>query len=823
MRRQILSLGYFLVFFLIVFVLIDIVGAKPDHGDPIACFITYSEGEYCVGDEINFSLHVFNHGIPADCDRIKFKLATYSYERNISVNRSSVGLYYSTPILQQSDLNPDGTMHAILVAEWNFESDNELRTVDVCNFHSNQYRALHAEVFIPNLNDHYPSPGQEVDFQIWMWYMGELVNADDGFPKVRLYDSLIDLGSIGVSHISTGIYDGSFLIDENAINSLIYQLRIDVSYSPNSSQNDGAVSKSIVFNIPLTVIRVWTRFVEINNNSAIINMGFSELDNTPMSDVKLSLTYSYNIISKGGSHYEESKNISTISDENGIVTITLYYEFSIEQFQDDMCTIFLHGEAIKGQISQQFSTYLQVHDYIEIENDLEVPSVELLTDRNIPDASSVQLSYRINQEGIPPFTGSIIIYIVDRRGVYYTKEVVVDENKTFTIVFESPEIHDDNIYRTRLWVWLQLDLGTFWSRQEPGLTVINGEYNGTAQFPFDPSLEIDVDYDTTTGIIDVTLTTINDRNSNQVTGIIWGFGSHIKYHWESFNEENWYSLSQFSSIQVIRAYGQMLGMHQSNTSYNISFGVPSFTSNSSEFYIIGFLITFSNQSVVTRYCLIENITLKLPNTPPDVSIESPVNGSRHNNLISVQGYAFDTEEIVKVEIRIDMGPWIIVDGTSGWSYRLNLSDIAVGPHSLEARAFDGIIYSNVSVNIIIDRTPIVNIKKPVQDMGYPLSFKMFGTSYDNGIIESVEIRFDDGEWITVNGTDEWSYQYKSSAPGNHTLECRSYDGYYYSDVIIVEFHTYKMNPDEDSYFSFIIIVIVILIVLSIISFNFLRR
>ncbi len=67
-------------------------------------------------------------------------------------------------------------------------------------------------------------------------------------------------------------------------------------------------------------------------------------------------------------------------------------------------------------------------------------------------------------------------------------------------------------------------------------------------------------------------------------------------------------------------------------------------------------------------------------------------------------------------------------------------------------------------------------------------------------VEKVEISFDDGAWVTVEGTESWSYKWntKNVDNGNHTVRMRSWDGTNFSNLwggtVTVA------NPDDDGGF-----------------------
>lgn len=63
-----------------------------------------------------------------------------------------------------------------------------------------------------------------------------------------------------------------------------------------------------------------------------------------------------------------------------------------------------------------------------------------------------------------------------------------------------------------------------------------------------------------------------------------------------------------------------------------------------------------------------------------------------------------------------------------------------------------------------------------------------GTADDfDGYVQKVEVRIDDGSWLTATGTNTWNYEWdtRTVINGFHTIYARSFDGESYSDTVSV--------------------------------------
>ncbi len=95
-----------------------------------------------------------------------------------------------------------------------------------------------------------------------------------------------------------------------------------------------------------------------------------------------------------------------------------------------------------------------------------------------------------------------------------------------------------------------------------------------------------------------------------------------------------------------------------------------------------------------------------PNNEPYVKIRSPGDNAVVSGQISVKGIAWDADgndSVTKVEIRIDSSIWHVASGTNSWSYIIDTTKLSNGIHKIEARSYDGNLYSSIdSINIDVE-------------------------------------------------------------------------------------------------------------------------
>jgi hypothetical protein len=92
-----------------------------------------------------------------------------------------------------------------------------------------------------------------------------------------------------------------------------------------------------------------------------------------------------------------------------------------------------------------------------------------------------------------------------------------------------------------------------------------------------------------------------------------------------------------------------------------------------------------------------------PAIPPTCKITSPANGSKVSGTIQISGTAaIGRFSITSVFVRIDGSDWKLAIGLDPWSISIDTASLAEGKHRIEARAFDGTLYSETaSVDLLV--------------------------------------------------------------------------------------------------------------------------
>lgn len=191
-------------------------------------------------------------------------------------------------------------------------------------------------------------------------------------------------------------------------------------------------------------------------------------------------------------------------------------------------------------------------------------------------------------------------------------------------------------------------------------------------------------------------------------------------------------------------------------------------------------------------------------TTPFISISKPLDGEVVEETIMVKGVAKDPDgPVVRVEVRFDDDDWTVVDGTSKWTYEMDISEIPNGIHRISARAYDGTIFSapaTLDVDVRNNMPPTVLIDAPITGSVVPTKFLVQGTASDleNGL-ESIWVKVDNGLWFLADGLEEWTFEV-DMVPfelGTHTIMVKAYDGRVDSEIdcIIIDVRNVIYDPE----------------------------
>ncbi len=97
----------------------------------------------------------------------------------------------------------------------------------------------------------------------------------------------------------------------------------------------------------------------------------------------------------------------------------------------------------------------------------------------------------------------------------------------------------------------------------------------------------------------------------------------------------------------------------------------------------------------------------IANVPPACAIGAPEQHTLVSGVVTISGTAGDADGTVRrVEVRIDNGLWAVAQGTTNWTYSWDTRNVTDGTHTIWARSYDGLAYSqDSSVSVLLRNGP----------------------------------------------------------------------------------------------------------------------
>jgi beta propeller repeat protein len=201
---------------------------------------------------------------------------------------------------------------------------------------------------------------------------------------------------------------------------------------------------------------------------------------------------------------------------------------------------------------------------------------------------------------------------------------------------------------------------------------------------------------------------------------------------------------------------------------------------------------------------------------PWVTVAVPREGQMVNGTVDLSGKASTDPPVDSVQWRIDGGEWSDASGTADWSTRVDTTALPRGDHVLEVRAFDGVEHwGPVSVGFYVNQWPVVTIEDHVDGDRYLDHVEFSGTASDDGRVEEVYARVDEGGWVLLMGTESWTHSVdvKGLVEGEHGLDVRAIDDDGEMTVVSTTFRLTRSEKVVSGDWTVVAMVIVVVLLL----------
>jgi hypothetical protein len=226
------------------------------------------------------------------------------------------------------------------------------------------------------------------------------------------------------------------------------------------------------------------------------------------------------------------------------------------------------------------------------------------------------------------------------------------------------------------------------------------------------------------------------------------------------------------------------------------------------------IVTISIEIVIPEQ---ENNNLTIAIDYPEPNSEIPQN-------FTILGHSNGSPDSIFITMDDIQAFWI--PGGRTWKY--GLMNVSRGYHVLKAIGQkDGIfspwiiVHFQVNWSKAINLNPIVKIEYPPPDTVLLSDFQVTGWSVDDVIVKKVEMRLNNGTWLDVVGTSNWTHNINIDGiePGWLSVEVRAYDGELFSEPDARRYYLGTNNPkvrtSNNENYSIILLLIVIILLLCI--------
>ncbi|MEM4488443.1 MAG: Ig-like domain-containing protein, partial [Desulfurococcaceae archaeon] len=172
-----------------------------------------------------------------------------------------------------------------------------------------------------------------------------------------------------------------------------------------------------------------------------------------------------------------------------------------------------------------------------------------------------------------------------------------------------------------------------------------------------------------------------------------------------------------------------------------------------------------------------SITVIVDNTLPTVHIDAPLDGAYVRGIVAIQ-VTWNDANPDKCELYIDGILTYTWTTTGAVTYDWDTTQVADGPHTIEARAYDkaGNTASH-SITVIVDNTlPTVHIDAPL-DGAYVRGTVTIQVTWNDANPDKCELYIDGTlkyTWTTA-GTVTYDWDSAQVTDGSHTIEAKAYD------------------------------------------------
>jgi hypothetical protein len=674
---------------LILTALAPAVSAGLSWNSGLAVFMTYPDQEYDVGDDLILTVHVFRDGEYHTPDLVT--LTVDAADRNIGLTEESTGRYKGVVTIADTDLDSWGDLELTAAVSDGFGLWRD-QASDWVWISTMAGSGFDVAVRLVEGVDLYPSPGDDVEFQVHVTHRGEPVDPDADTLEVGYLDPAENEHSLEVARVGTGLFEGTFTVPASLKESSVYELWAAAEYTPDSI----TLEEDDYEDIYVQFFNVWAHITDVTPSASSVDVYVLNLDGTVIEGANVNVDWVY----EDDAWEDIEDSASGITDAEGKAAFAIEYT----DLGKDAYAVEVSGRVTNDGFTQLFEGTILVRE----DGDIFDPTgdgfeVEILEPGPYEGGESITVEHMVTYDGEPMASTDIYFYLTDDHKVYRFGSETTDAEGKFDFPLNLPELGEDEMMK---YITGQYHLPGegYWDGAYSYLTI--GDLTVETLFDewVDPEVELEIAPFSAGETVDLSLDHKDADGVEEQALLIWGIGplpddleSILNLEWEAWNP------GEVGFLQVVPlefVEGEYVG----------TFSCPEFLTTEDEIFMYGIIVYLAegDDFETAKAAKIDAVNPVPPNPAPEAAITEPAEAEAIGGKIKIKGTSSDDTDVVKVEVRIDGGAWMEADGTSSWSYEVDTSKMEEGNHTVEVRSFDGEKYSDpaeVTFEVDHDKAP----------------------------------------------------------------------------------------------------------------------
>lgn len=659
--------------------------ALPSHaeGGGLRLFITYPDLDYAVGSVIEVQVSVFD-----DCRRVDpdtLELCIGMGRLPVALERQGMGCYTAAITILHEYLDPG---HFLVL-----RGETSLASVYAEDRRYPWVLAepgLDVQLIVNDPDDLLPEPGQAVEFIVHVANGDEFIDPLEGTLNVSLVNGTGKSGTVPTLRVGTGQFKGVVVIPDDEGDRGPWDLVAfaEAKIWPPPSYEVDYRADTDHQKLYLRTLDVWYSLLNHGREMAVIAVFVSDLYGVPIEGARIELDYGY--INQQGRHEEGHEEQTT--ESGGWVLCMLEYP----GIDPAAWEVEFQGTCSVGGLTQGIRGAIHLDDRAQGRVPYDPYRFEAVPrDRIVPSGERTVVTFDVTQGGTPLPNCTVSGYVADGQGIYWSGEVQADASGSFSIPIDArPYRYEGGWFRT---VHPDLDIrlvdGTVVDAMDAWLCISDWESEWQMREALDTTTGMAVSPGPEGGTLRFELRSEGAVGAEEQVRVLWGVGrppgpvdllygdvppdigpmDYFEQDWQVQADVAWSDGAYRGTIRVPRCVPQLTNL-----------------------YLTAELTLYGGPVPDVRYAYIENITPFMSNDQPTVAFASPPDGASCRGVMVVEGSATDDRGVVRVEVRLDGGPWAVAKGTDGWECLVDAAVLPRGDHVLEARSFDGQKYSAVA-------------------------------------------------------------------------------------------------------------------------------